>query len=86
MSPRLRWIVALVAVFVLCAGVVVARALALEARELASRLTGCPAADLEAEMVHWGVTESWRIEGCGIRGMLMCEPTDAGCIIVPDES
>ena len=86
MSPRAIRIVAVVALLVLGAGVVVVRGLALEARELASRLTGCPAADLEAEMLHWGLRESWRVEGCGIRGVLMCEPTDAGCIIVPDGS
>jgi hypothetical protein len=35
-------------------------------------------------MEHFGDTESWRIEGCGIRGTLRCEPTDPGCIVIPD--
>ncbi len=73
-------------VVVLALGTVVAarRVATHDARQLTARLTGCPADEIDLEMEHFGDTESWRIEGCGIRGTLRCEPTDPGCIVIPD--
>lgn len=84
MSSRVPIAIAVVVALAVGAAVVTWRAAAREARDLASRLTGCPAADITVEMMHFGDTESWHIDGCGIRGTLTCEPTDPGCYIVPD--
>lgn len=82
--PIAIFIIAVVVALALGAGFVMFRAMHREARALASRLTGCPADEIEVEMLQLGDTDTWHVHGCGITGVLTCEPTDAGCIIVPD--
>jgi hypothetical protein len=80
------WVLGL-AVTMLVLGVgallVVRRALESDARRTAERLLGCPTDDVA--WVTFGVTDRWRVEGCGVRGLLVCEPTDPGCFVVPED-
>lgn len=71
---------AVVAAFVLL------RTMEADARQKAARMLGCPVDEVEVEARRLGDIENWRVEGCGVRGTLVCAPTDAGCFIVPDES
>jgi hypothetical protein len=54
-----------------------------DARATAARLLGCKAVDVK--WVSLGDTEHWRVEGCGMRGILVCEPSNPGCFIAPDD-
>ncbi|MFO0631622.1 MAG: hypothetical protein U0168_02090 [Nannocystaceae bacterium] len=57
-----------------------------DACRVTARLTGCPLEQIEVDassLAHWA--ERWHVQGCGITGTLVCEPTDAGCFLVPDE-
>ena len=58
------------------------RAVVDDARRTAARLLGCPTVQVEAQ--SWGDTEHWRVEGCGVRGTMICEPSDPGCAIVEE--
>jgi hypothetical protein len=79
------WVVGL-AVVLLGVGVaallVVRRALEADARRTTERLLGCRV--VSVEWVSFGVTDRWRIEGCGVKGELVCEPQDPGCYVVED--
>lgn len=80
------WVVGLsVALVTVAIGalLVVRRAVEEDARRTAERLLGCP--NVEADMVSFGDAEHWRVEGCGVRGELVCEPNNPGCFVVPDE-
>lgn len=80
-----RWVLGL-AVVLLGVGVaallVVRRALEADARHTAERLLGCQ--PVEVRWVSFGVTERWRVDGCGVKGELVCEPQDPGCYVVED--
>lgn len=81
-----RVTIAVCVVVVVLLGIAVAarHAVTHDARQLTSRLLGCPADEIELSMESFGDTEAWRVEGCGVRGTLRCEPTDPGCIVIPD--
>lgn len=70
---------AVVAAFVLL------RTMQADARLKAARMLGCAVDEVEVEAMRLGDIEHWRVEACGVHGTLVCEPTDAGCFIVPDE-
>jgi hypothetical protein len=61
----------------------VRRALENDARRVAERLLGCP--HVEVRWTSTGFADHWRVEGCGRRGTMVCEPTDPGCFFVPDD-
>lgn len=82
---RTPLVVGTVVVAIVGGGLLVSRWLDHDARALASRLLQCPYEQVEVQSVESGDVERWRVEGCGTRGTMMCEPTDAGCIVVPDE-
>ena len=80
------WVVGLAVVVVgvaFAVALLVRRAAEQDARTTAARLLGCSAVDVK--WVSLGDTEHWRVEGCGMRGILVCEPSDPGCFIVPDD-
>lgn len=83
-SVRTLWVG--LAVVLLGVGVaallLVRRALEQDARRTAERLLGCRV--VEVEWVSLGVTDRWRVDGCGVKGELVCEPQDPGCYVVED--
>lgn len=82
---RTPLIVGTVVVAIVGGGVLVSRWMDHDARAIASRLLQCPFQDVAVESVSTADVEVWRVEGCGARGTMTCEPTDAGCFIVPEE-
>jgi len=71
-------------ILALCASIVWSRAETRRARDTAVRLTGCPPGELDVEMATLGDASRWRIDGCGVRGTLVCAPENPGCFLEPD--
>ena len=80
------WVVGLAVVLVgvaIAVALVVRRGAEQEARSTAARLLGCTAVDVEWTSLT--DTTRWRVEGCGMRGLMVCEPDTPGCYITADE-
>jgi hypothetical protein len=85
-SSSRTWVVGLAVALVgvaFAALLMMRRAAEEDARQTATRLLGCNA--VEVKWVALGDTHHWRVEGCGMHGMLVCEPDSPGCYIAPDE-
>jgi hypothetical protein len=69
------------------AALLVKRAQTRRVQDLAARLTGCPAPQIDVVRKD-DEAQAWFVDGCGIRGVLRCEDATAeplaGCIVVPD--
>jgi len=83
LARRVRIAVVVVVVLAVGAALLVKRAQTRRVLDLASRLTGCPAPQIDVTRKD-DEAEAWRIDGCGITGVLRCDATTAGCIVVPD--
>jgi len=82
---RTPLVVGTVVVAIVGGGVLASRWMDHDARSLAARLLRCPYQDVEVETISTGAVEVWRVEGCGTRGKMTCDPADAGCFIEPQE-
>jgi hypothetical protein len=80
---RIRIGVIVVVVLALGAALLVRRAQTRRVQELAARLTGCPAPQIDATR-KGDEAEAWYVEACGIEGVLRCDDATAGCIVIPD--
>lgn len=83
MGRRVRVAVVVLVVLGLGAALMVKRAQTRRVQELAARLTGCPAPQIDVTRKD-DEAEAWFVRGCGVSGVLRCEDTTAGCIVVPD--
>lgn len=73
----------IIVVLVVGAALLVKRAQTRRVQDLAARLTECPARQIDVTREDSEV-DTWRIDGCGITGVLRCDDTTAGCMVVPD--
>jgi hypothetical protein len=83
LGRRIRIAIIVVVVLAVGAALLTMRARTRQVQELAARLTGCPAPQIDVTRKD-DEAQAWRIEGCGITGVLRCEEATAGCIVVPD--
>ena len=55
-----------------------------DVRRVASRLLGCPADEIDVEVLDAADVERYRVSGCGGGGIMTCAPNDPVCFIVPE--